>query len=396
MNKQPANATPALTVIRDQLAEAIAAPKCHKCGCLQKTVEALSATEAGHGPLAPILAQVRAVFAPKRYDCLGCAVCWPALAANAFVEAYPDEGAALDLCPTEEPDLRAGWPPLPGDYEVLRYRAPVAVCVLNSEKLVPELSARRPEGLAIIGTLRTENLGIERIIKNVLANSEIRFLVMCGEDTQHAIGHLPGQSLTSLFENGLDARGRIIGARGKRPILKNVTIEEVKSFVSQVEPIALIGESDPGQIEREAVGCARRHPGPYAAPFASSIVERIEADEPGRLVLDKAGYFVIYPDRPKAALVVEHYTNKGVLDAVIEGRSATAIYSTVIARDLISRLDHAAYLGRELARAEESLRSGSKFVQDAAPDRVERSSIEASASSAKCDAPAGQKCACES
>jgi tetrahydromethanopterin S-methyltransferase subunit A len=40
-----------------------------------------------------------------------------------------------------------------------------------------------------------------------------------------------------------------------------------------------------------------------------------------------------------------------------------------IDRGLISRLDHAAYLGRELARAEESLRSGEPFVQDAAPEK---------------------------
>jgi tetrahydromethanopterin S-methyltransferase subunit A len=55
--------------------------------------------------------------------------------------------------------------------------------------------------------MHTENLGIERVIRNVLANRSIRFLVLCGEDTQQAIGHLPGQSLASLFRGGLDERG---------------------------------------------------------------------------------------------------------------------------------------------------------------------------------------------
>jgi tetrahydromethanopterin S-methyltransferase subunit A len=32
------------------------------------------------------------------------------------------------------------------------------------------------------------------------------------------------------------------------------------------------------------------------------------------------------------------------------------------------RLDHAAYLGRELARAEHALSSGDEYVQDAAPE----------------------------
>jgi tetrahydromethanopterin S-methyltransferase subunit A len=41
---------------------------------------------------------------------------------------------------------------------------------------------------------------------------------------------------------------------------------------------------------------------------------------------------------------------------------------TAIERNLISRLDHAAYLGRELARAEYALSSGEPYVQDAAPE----------------------------
>jgi tetrahydromethanopterin S-methyltransferase subunit A len=204
----------AVRIIADELDKGIAAAKCHQCGCLQQTVEALSTTAACRDAgLAAKLAEARATFKPKRYDCLGCSVGYPAIAANAFVEAFPEAGAHLDLCPTEEPEQREGWPPLPGDYHVLRYRAPVAVCTLNSEALAAHLGALAPEGLAIAGTMHTENLGIERIIKNTTGNPHIRFLVLCGEDTQHAIGHLPGQSLQSLFENGVDERGRIKGAR---------------------------------------------------------------------------------------------------------------------------------------------------------------------------------------
>lgn len=181
----------ALHVINEQLKEAIAAPKCHKCGCLQQTVEALAETHVGKWELSPMLAQARGVFVPKRYDCLGCAVCYPAIAANAFAEAYPEAGAGLDLCPTEEPEERRGWPPLPGDYAVIRYGAPVAVCALNSEPMVKALAGRKPDGLAVVGTMHTENLGIERVIKNTLANPHIRFLLLCGEDTRQAVDHLP-------------------------------------------------------------------------------------------------------------------------------------------------------------------------------------------------------------
>ena len=50
---------------------------------------------------------------------------------------------------------------------------------------------------------------------------------------------------------------------------------------------------------------------------------------------------------------------------------SAADYTPAIDQGPISRLDHAAYLGRELARAEESLRSGEPFIQDAAPELAE-------------------------
>ena len=362
--------TSALRIINEQLEEAIAAPKCHKCGCLQQTVQALAATDAGKDALAPVLARTRSVLTPKKYDCLGCTVCYPAIAANAFVEAYPEVGAALDLCPTEEPSGRNGWPPLPGDYSVVRYRAPVAVCALNSQALVTNVAATKPEGLAIIGTMHTENLGIERVIRNTLANPHIRFLLLCGADTKQAVGHLPGQSLESLFRNGLDDGSRIIGAKGKRPVLKNVSREEVRAFMEQVELVPMIGEESVEAVAAEIRACAERNPGAYPRPFNLEVVERIEVREPKRLTLDKAGYFVVYPDARARRLVIEHYTNQGLLNCVLEGTSTGALYGEAIERQLVTRLDHAAYLGQELARAERSLLDGTPFVQDAAPGEI--------------------------
>ncbi|MFZ0797810.1 MAG: DUF4346 domain-containing protein [Terriglobales bacterium] len=360
----------AFKIVSNQLAEAVAAPKCHKCGCLHKTVEALSGTGAGKNELATILAETRSVFVPKEYDCLGCPVCYPAIAANAFVEAYPEVGAGLDLCPTEEPDARPGWPPLPGDFHVVRYGAPVAVCTLNSEALAVGLANRKPEGLAIVGTMHTENLGIERAIKNVLANPHIRFLLLCGEDTQQAVGHLPGQSLECLFRNGLDDRGRIKGAHGRRPVLKNVSRDEVRAFLNQVELVSFVGERDEEILIKRIQAIRERNPGTYAHPSVESGIKRIRATDPTHLMLDKAGYFVIYPERRTKSLVVEHYTNQGVLDCMMEGNSTGALYTEAIERGLVTRLDHAAYLGRELARAEQSLLQGKPFVQDAAPGAV--------------------------
>ena len=359
-----------LAVVREQIEAAVAAPKCHSCGCLHSTVEALAARPEA-AALSATFARARAVAVPKKYDCLGCAVCYPAIAANAFADEFPEAGQALDLCPTEEPAARAGWPPLPGEYEVVRYRAQVAVCVLNSESLVAPLASRAPEGLAIVGTLHTENLGIERLMRNVLANPNIRSLVVCGEDTERAVGHLPGQTLAALFDNGVDEHARIVGARGKRPVLKNVAPAQIAAFRAQVKLVQRIGLTDLAGIEREIVGASADAAGPYEGAPEDVPAPTFAARGGRRLISDPAGYLVIYPDRSRSLLVVEHYSNEGTLGCVVEGVSPAAVYGEIIERGLISRLDHAAYLGRELARAEKSLETGERYVQDRAAGEPE-------------------------
>ena len=242
-----------------QIQEAAEAKKCWPCGCLHDSLKEIETAfpQASRPPeLAHATAAAREQLEDVRYDCLGCEVCFPAIAVNALAI----EGAGCASEPVEE---RSGWPPLPGDYFALRYRAPVAVCALNSDELWSHLAEGAPDGLAIVGSLHTENLGIERVIRNVLANPHIRFLILCGKDTQQAIGHLPGQSLASLFEGGIDDRGRIAGAKGRRPVLKNVTHDHVEGFRRQVEAVNLIGEENRDVILEQIADCAARNPGPF-------------------------------------------------------------------------------------------------------------------------------------
>jgi tetrahydromethanopterin S-methyltransferase subunit A len=365
----------ALGLVREQIRESIRATKCHPCGCFHDTLAALAVTDLGRVALGPLLAEANRVLKPKQYDCLGCAVCYPAVAANALADAYPDAAERLAACPPEAPGERSGWPPLPGEYHVIRYAAPVAVCTLNSEDLAGRLAGRQPPGLGIVGTLHTENLGIERIIRNVLANPRIRFLVVCGADTRQAVGHLPGQSLASLFANGTDERGRIREAPGKRPVLKNVTADQVGAFRRQVELIALIGEQREDPILRAIETAEARDPGAFAGLVGESPITAVQARDPDRLIPDPAGFFVVYPDARRGRLVVEHYTVAAVLDCIIEGTGPAAIASEAIERGLLTRLDHAAYLGRELALADRSLKTGERYVQDRAPGQPELSAV---------------------
>ena len=153
-----------------QIQEAAAAKKCWHCGCLHSSLKEI---EQGY-PAEPLPAQLQTAMATAqerlaevKYDCLGCAVCYPAIATNVLE-------IEVDSCATAPVEERAGWPPLPGEYQVARYQAPVAVCTLTDSELTHTLSTAAAPDLAIVGPLQTENLGIERLIQNVLANPNSR------------------------------------------------------------------------------------------------------------------------------------------------------------------------------------------------------------------------------
>jgi len=56
----------------------------------------------------------------------------------------------------------------------------------------------------------------------------------------------------------------------------------------------------------------------------------------------------------------------GALLRIIEGTTARAIYNTIISNGWVTELSHAAYLGKELVKAELSLQHGIKYIQDGA------------------------------
>ncbi|MEI6102513.1 MAG: tetrahydromethanopterin S-methyltransferase subunit A [Methanothrix sp.] len=130
------------------------------------------------------------------------------------------------------------WPPVRGDYQVGSPNAGVAVVTLASSLF--------PKGAAIFGPCKTENLGVEKIVANVISNCNIRFLILCGVESK---GHLPGNTILALHKNGIDEQGRIIGSNGAIPFIQNLPPEAIARFQQQVVPIDCIGLEDIVQIE---------------------------------------------------------------------------------------------------------------------------------------------------
>jgi tetrahydromethanopterin S-methyltransferase subunit A len=153
------------------------------------------------------------------------------------------------------------WPPVRGDYHVVNPRSAVAVVTLTSPLVL--------RGCAIFGQCKTENLGLEKIIANVISNCNIRFVIICGLESK---GHLPGNTLLALHKNGIDDQGRIIGSDGAIPFIQNMGPEAVRRFQDQVELLDCIGIVDAQEIER-LIDRYSRQSDPYPAePF--QVVKR--------------------------------------------------------------------------------------------------------------------------
>jgi dihydropteroate synthase-like protein len=89
-----------------------------------------------------------------------------------------------------------------------------------------------------------------------------------------------------------------------------------------------------------------------------------KAAEPA--VVDPQGVFRIAVDRDAENLVALHFATPEAKkpSTIVKGKTAEAVYAKIVEMGLVTRLDHAAYLGSELAKAEVALETGKEYIQD--------------------------------
>ena len=91
-------------------------------------------------------------------------------------------------------------------------------------------------GAALSGMLQTENIGIEKVVCNIVANANIRYLVVGGPESE---GHLTGEAMKALLQNGIDDKRRIIGTNAPVPLLLNLPMEYIDRFRKQLTLVDL-------------------------------------------------------------------------------------------------------------------------------------------------------------
>jgi dihydropteroate synthase-like protein len=102
---------------------------------------------------------------------------------------------------------------------------------------------------------------------------------------------------------------------------------------------------------------------PYDEKFENqSKVFRATSED--NLVFDNLGWYKIVLDRLKEDIVAIHFNENEDPDIVVRGKNAREIYKTLIRKGVIGNLDHAAYLGKELYKAEIALILGRSYRQD--------------------------------
>ena len=147
--------------------------------------------------------------------------------------------------------------PWGGEFTSCSPKGCVAVVILN-------VGYTPSDKVAIYGPLKTENIGIEKIVANVISNPHIRFIVICGDDIR---GHRSGSSLGALNKNGIDEQHRIVDAPGAIPYIENLNDEAIERFQKQIEVIDLIGVNDKNEIDKSINDCIAKSPQSFGEPY---------------------------------------------------------------------------------------------------------------------------------
>jgi tetrahydromethanopterin S-methyltransferase subunit A len=168
----------------------------------------------------------------------------------------------------EKKSPASGWPIVQGDFHTGDAQSCVGVVTMGSHL---DEQGICDAGAAIAGSCKTENLGLEKIIANVISNPNIRYILCCGTEVK---GHLSGQSFMALHAGGVSG-GKIVGAQGAIPFIENLSDEAIKRFQDQVEMVNIMESEDMGTIKAKINELKAKDPGAFGAE--AMIVEVKEA-----------------------------------------------------------------------------------------------------------------------
>jgi tetrahydromethanopterin S-methyltransferase subunit A len=135
--------------------------------------------------------------------------------------------------------------------------SPVAVVVIltyDNDKIPRDIEALVRTGIevgaALSGSIQTENIGIEKMICNIIGNPNIRYIVLTGPESP---GHSTGETIKALLTYGIDERKKIRGTSAPTPYLFNIPAEYVERFRKQIITVIDLLNRGTHDLVRKAV-----------------------------------------------------------------------------------------------------------------------------------------------
>jgi tetrahydromethanopterin S-methyltransferase subunit A len=256
------------------------------------------------------------------------------------------------------------WPFIPGRYRLFDATAPIVIAGSSADDLARNLAALETPGICMVATQCRSAADVEKLVRNIAANLSIQNVVVASESETDA----PALSallavLGTDLELSADAKELLRKVRSR---LEDVDLGPV---TRKVRAVNMLGSADIDKVVARVSELASEANRPNTGFRTSGGkdddgIERVLAASniAYETQKDKAGNFYICVQGKK--IVVEHFSPKNELLRVIEGQSARDLCITLIRNGWVSKLDHAAWLGRELLRAELAMHAGAQFVPD--------------------------------
>jgi len=223
----------------------------------------------------------------------------------------------------EKKSPASGWPLVKGDFHSGDGNSCVAVVTFGSHLDEEGLCAA---GAAMCGSCKTENLGLEKVIANYIANPNIRFMLCCGTEVK---GHLAGQTMIALHKGGVK-EGRVVGAEGAIPFIENLKDDAIKRFQEQIEVVNIMESEDLNTIKAKINELKAKDPGAFAAdPIVVEVKEAAAGvEEAGGEVRPLSGEMALITARIK--VIEKMVTDIGYRDKFAAGVFAGKIEGLMI------------------------------------------------------------------
>jgi tetrahydromethanopterin S-methyltransferase subunit A len=142
----------------------------------------------------------------------------------------------------------------------------VAVVLMYDEDKIPKdietlVRVGVESGAALSGTIQTENIGVEKMVCNIIGNPNIRYLILTGPESP---GHSTGEAIMSLIKDGIDERKKIRNTMAPTPYLFNLPAEYIERFRKQIVSVVnLLNRGTPDLVRKAVWSCYQETPTPF-------------------------------------------------------------------------------------------------------------------------------------